>query len=112
MGGYARRGRQTQGCRHARASTRSWASNVGGRGGGERKGRPPREEQCGHTEGRESGDGVNSGAQDQHAVQVLQAPALLFCPEQKTIGMGAVVGGRERLHREGRGADPTRLLPE
>ena len=43
--------------------------------------------------------------------RALQAPAVVFCPEQKTIGIGAVVGGERGRIVKGEGCGQRDCYP-
>ena len=84
VGGNAWRGHHTLGCRYTRASERSRVSAWGRRGAGERRVRPPREEQCGHA-------GVGAvGAREYRAPQPQQAHHAAWVPGGSTPSSGKV----------------------
>ena len=84
VGGKAWRGHHTLGWRHTRASARSRVSAWGRRGAGERRVRPPREEQCGHA-------GVGAGgAREYRAPQSQQAHHAAWVPGGSTPSSGKV----------------------
>ena len=93
VGGKAWRGHHTLGWRYSRASARSRVSAWGRRGAGERRVRPPREEQCGHA-------GVGpGGAREYRAPQSQQANHAAWVPGGSTPSSGKVERKRKTWWR-------------